>query len=176
MPIDQALERLNNFDQEREEREAARELRQQKAAGGDELQEQRGMSLRERLAMSRMKERAKEKVKEAVEDKVKKLGVNQGINYLWGALVFSWGLTLLPLNFLVFKRLLLGDKKSARLVDVMGVLAIDALIFSAFFGLIAIIVWVADNVLINAGMVVWQIGTTIGNWLWNGSEWTTIAP
>jgi hypothetical protein len=153
MAIDQALYNLDNAADN-----AAVQLRRDKKAAADnnaspaEEEGSGGMSLRERLARKRnLIDSSKEQIKEAVESKVKKLWINQAINVLWEALIPSWGLALLPLNLLIFKRLLTGDKKSARLIDVIGVLAIDLLVFFALIGFSAIIIWLADNIVLKAG-------------------------
>lgn len=59
MAIDDALERLTNFDREREEQNAARQLRQQKVIGEEADTDQAGTSLRQQVFLAK---NAKEKL------------------------------------------------------------------------------------------------------------------
>lgn len=156
-----------------EEARAAGELRERKRAAGDEEAaggaKQEG-SLRERVMAARraldIKERAKEKVKEKVMTPAK-MGTKWLLKWAWFNLIPSFGLTLIYINMHVFLRWIfpslfckLGEEwvpvktgehsatniagTAFGIVEIMGLLLIDIILFIIIFGVLSLIVMIIN--------------------------------
>lgn len=134
--------------------------------------------LRERVAKARqalnIKERAKKKIEEKVTAPMKR-GTGMMLRWAWLNLIPSWGLTIIYLNTHVFLRLVfpkvfckLGDEWVPKIVakhnpkniagtafgivEVIGLVMLDATIFFVIISVLAFIVWLANNIFLQAGI------------------------
>lgn len=184
--IDERL--MGNTLRPEQEPGAARELKGRRSGGGDEEGETgKPRSLRQRVQAARqtldLKARAKKKIEEKITAPAK-IGTSKLLQQAWINLIDSFGLTLIWINIHVFLRLVLGEKlfcklgeewipkqisgaggeagkmanKSIGIVEVMGLAFLDLIVFFAIIGVIALLVWLADNlflkVIYEAGQIV----------------------
>ncbi len=156
-----------------EEQNAARELKERKKgdtgeAGGDEAGATgEPRSLRQRVQAARqvlnIKEQAKKKLEEKVFAPVRTATTNRALQWAWGALIPSWGLSSIWINIHVFLKSVFGEKlfcklgeewipkqateavdeagktvgKAIGLVEVMVLIFIDIIIFFIIVGFVA---------------------------------------
>ena len=118
-----------------------------------------------------LKQKAKDKLKEKVTAPAR-AATSKLLQQAWINLIDSFGLTLIYINIHVFLRMVFGEKlfcklgdewipkqiagaggeagkmagKSIGLVEVMGLLLLDLIVFFAVIGIIALLVWLSDNI------------------------------
>jgi hypothetical protein len=138
------------------------------------------------LSVQNLKNKAKEKVTAPI-----KMGTNRALQYAWGVLIPSWGLSIIYINMHVFLRFVFPDlfcklgeewvpktmagESTAKnvastafgIVEIIGLLIIDILIFFIIFSALGIIVLIVD--FLNKGWlgqlkVLWDAIWTLG---WN---------
>lgn len=142
-------------------------------------------SLRERVMQARrkmdIKQRAKDKIKEKITEPAKQ-GTNSILRWAWTTLIPSWGLSLIYINLHVFLKMVFGEKLFCKLgdewipkqiqtaggdagktagrafgiVEVMGLVLLDLIAFFIIFAVLAILVWLADNIVFNAILKVYE--------------------
>jgi len=162
-------EQLLNANQQRE---AAQELKSQRSGVSNEAEGASGSgSLRERAMQARQALNIKEQAKKKIEEKVAapaKMATNNLLRWAWMTLIPSFGLSLIYINIHVFLRMVLGEKlfcklgeewipkqisavggdagkmagKSIGVVEVMGLLFLDLLVFFLIFMILSIVVMI----------------------------------
>lgn len=147
-------------------------------AGGDGQPK----SLREKVMAARramdIKQRAKDKIKEKVAAPIK-MGTDRALQWAWTVLIPSFGLSLIYINTHVFLRWIfpsafckLGEEWMPKtvsehsskniagtafgIVEVMGLVLLDLMAFFILFAIAAILVWLADNIVFNAVLKVYE--------------------
>ena len=143
-------------------------------------------SLREKVMAARramdIKQRAKDKIQEKVVAPVK-TGTNNALRWAWMTLIPSFGLSLIYINLHVFLKMVFGEKlfcklgdewipkpikdaggdagkmggKAIGIVEVMGLLMLDLAVFFIVFAVLAILVWIADNIVLQGMIWVWNL-------------------
>lgn len=142
--------------------------------------------LRQRIMAARRALDIKQKAKEKIEEKVMapaKQGTNWLLRWAWVTLIPSWGLTLIYINLHVFLKMVFGEKlfcklgqewipkkiqavggeagamggKAIGIVEIMGLLILDLVLFFVIIAILAILVWVADNIILKGMIWVWDL-------------------
>ena len=157
-----------------DEQEAAAELSREKRGEVSE-DENTGeeQSYRQRIQAARQALNLKEQAKKKIEEKVAapaKQGTNSLLRWAWGALIPSWGLSLIYINIHVFLRLVLGENlfcklgeewlpkqisaaggeagkslgKSIGLVEVMGLLFLDLVVLFLVLGVLGVFILICN--------------------------------
>jgi hypothetical protein len=115
------------------------------------------------LSVQNLKNKAKEKVTAPI-----KMGTNRALQYAWGVLIPSWGLSIIYINMHVFLRFVFPDlfcklgeewvpktmagESTAKnvagtafgIVEIIGLLIIDVLIFFIILSVLGVIVMIVD--------------------------------
>jgi len=174
-----------------EEGEAAEELKNRR--NGGEKEENQGGSLRQRVQAARQAMDLKAKAKQKLEEKVTapaRMATNRALQWAWGVLIPSFGLSLIYINTHVFLRWVfpsafckLGDEWMPKMVgtgehtsknvagtafgivEIMGLLFLDLLAFLIILSIITIIVWIADSFIFK----IWSATAKAWEWIfvWN---------
>jgi len=169
---------------------AARRLRQgdgQEEEKAEEDQPGRYQSLRMKMAAAKRALDLKEKTRQMVENKVVS-PVNQAtgrmLRWAWLAIIPSFGSSILWINLHVFLSFVFGERLFCKLghewlplaeaksisgratgdtigiAEKMGLIFLDLLIFFIIFGIIAIIVWLANSIIFKT------VDGITGTWEW----------
>ncbi|MDO8592267.1 MAG: hypothetical protein Q7R92_00670 [bacterium] len=143
--------------------------------GERQAEEQGGQprSWRERIMAKRrvldLKKRAEEELEKKVMAPVRAATTNRALQWAWTTLIPSWGLTLIYINMHVFLRWVfpsafckLGEEWVPKvvaaesstknvagtafgIVEMIGLVILDLLVFFIIIGIISLLVWLADN-------------------------------
>jgi hypothetical protein len=150
-------------------KEIMRQIAADEAGGGGQPRSLREKVMAARRAMD-IKQRAKDKIKEKITEPVK-MGTNRALQWAWTVLIPSFGLSLIYINTHVFLRWVfpsafckLGEEWMPKtvsehsskniagtafgIVEVMGLVLLDLVAFFIIFAIIAILVWLADNIIV----------------------------
>jgi hypothetical protein len=85
------------------------------------------------------------------------------LNYLWGLTASVYGFIpgFLALNILAFLKITgIVNKIKLRLIDKIGLALLDFIVFFIVMAVLAILVWIADNILFKV------LSTGVGAWEW----------
>jgi len=169
----------------------AKQMREQKndsgkGEEGTDLEEDQKTTLRQRLVSASLAKQKLAKAKTAVMATAR-LGTGRLLQWAWISLIPSFGLSLVYINMHVFLRWIfpsafckLGEEWTPKIVgqhstkniagtafgivELMGLVFLDILAFFIIFAILAIIVWLADNIIFNNLLKAW---IWIGNIDWN---------
>lgn len=131
-------------------------------------------SVREAKRRAEIEKSAEEKKKQEEENSGGNIATKGALRWAWTTLIPSWGLSLVYINMHCFLRWVfpgafckLGDEWIPRIVtkhsskniagtvfgivEMMGLLILDIIAFFVIFAVIAIIAWLADNLIFKAG-------------------------
>lgn len=197
--IDNYLMGASTLSNPDEERQASRQLRQEKGkapANPTETAEKAEppRSLRQALAFDRMKEQIKEKAKEAIVAPVR-MGTSRFLQWAWLNLVPSIGLSLIYINMHVFLRQLFpsafcklgqewmpkmagtGEHSTTNIAgtafgiaEIIGLLFLDILAISVILGVLSFIIMIVDFMGQPIWQQAWKVGQLIFNLRWGAAD------
>ena len=180
-------DRILNRGQEGEAAGKLREEKMKKEEEGGKQEDIGGQrSLRERVMTAKKALNIKEKAKEKMNEKVMmpaKQGTNWLLRWAWATLIPSWGLSLIYINLHVFLKIVFGEKlfcklgqewipkkiqavggeagkiggKTIGIAEIMLLVLLDLIAFFIIFAILAILVWLADNIVLKGMIWAWEI-------------------